>query len=116
MVSNEEKENIKIKFEEGYNKVCNGLEHNPEVYFPAVEKMLTNDEKCASTETGLVSALHNFAKYEGPRTQSIKYTKRKGNQIAVQPTVVGKGKVSLSGKRKVSAGHSLNVPTNTFKI
>lgn len=43
---------------------------------------------------------------------SVKYSKRKGNQIAVQPMAIGRRKLSLSGKRKVSAGR----PPLTSKI
>jgi len=94
-----------------FSRIKQGLTDSPEIFVPACQRMLNNAEKFASTETGLVSAMYTFAKYSGmPAIRGIrKYTsinawRRRGVQIGVQPTAVGRRKLLLSGKRRLSAG------------
>jgi len=102
-----------------FGRITQGLEGSPNVFVPAVTKMLQNVDKYASTETGLVSALTTFGKYSGlpliRRKTSAAANKRHGIQIGVQPTAVGRRRQTLSGKRKQVAGRppgSTQIPSH----
>lgn len=70
--------------------------------------MLDNTDKFASTDTGLMSAMHTFGKYSGLQPVKARpvgtFSRRRGVQIGVQLTAVGRRRQTLSGKRKLSAG------------
>lgn len=84
---------------------------------PACRRLIDNTEKYAATETGLVSALYTFGKYAGlprvrqPRSWVVTNQKRRGVQIGVQPTAIGRRRLTLPGKRKVAAGRPQGVVT-----
>jgi len=64
---------------------------------------VTHADKFASTDTGLLSAMHTFARYSGHQPVKSVHThfKRRGVQIGVQPTAVGQQKTD--SKRRLSA-------------
>lgn len=100
------------KFDKFVSVIKTGIECNPNTFVPAVRKLLSNFDKYAKTESGLISALHTFGKYSGlPRlnTTRTKPQKRRGVQIGVQPTSVGRRKLCISGKRKLIAGRPLQL-------
>lgn len=69
--------------------------------------MLQNERNYAHTETGLLSAMTTFGKYTGlpsARRTSLSFHRRRGVQIGVQPTAIGRRRHILSGKRKLIAG------------
>lgn len=90
------------------SRINNGLANQPNIFVPAVKKMLLNTDKFAATETGLIADLHTFGKYRGllPASQKKNQPRRKHSSIiGVQPTAIGRRKLCLNGKRKLSAGH-----------
>jgi len=92
-------------------RIKQGLTDSPESLVPACHRMLDNADKLASTDTGLLTAMHTFAKYSGMQPTKWRSVlsrfatgKRRGIQIGVQPTAVGRRRQTLSGKRRLSAG------------
>ena len=63
--------------------------------------MLANVQHHAATETGLVSAICTFGKYNG---LSAAHRGRYGAQIGVQPTAIGRRKYCLTGRRRLGPG------------
>jgi len=57
-------------------------------------RLLDNTDKFASTDTGLVSAMHTFGKYSGLQPVKARpvgtFSRCRGVQIGVQPTAVGR--------------------------
>lgn len=78
-----------------------GLASNPDVFVPAVRKMLKNIDHHATTEAGLVSAISTFGKYSGVPAV---HRRRFGARIGVQPTAIGRRKLCLSGRRRIGPG------------
>lgn len=90
-----------------FDRIKTGIRCNPEIFVPAVSKMLTNIKDYASTETGFVTMLCTMGKYNGielANRRNTSHLKWHGIKIGVQPTAVGRRKLCLSGKRKLSAG------------
>ena len=92
-------------------RIKQGLAESPDSFVPACRRMLDNADKFASTDTGLLTAMHTFAKYSGLQPAKCRSVlsrfatgKRRGIQIGVQPTAVGRRRQTLSGKRRLSAG------------
>lgn len=88
------------------HRIEEGMDSNPEVFVPAVKKLLKNVEMFVKTDSALVSALHTFGRYSGLSTVST-VGSRRGPQIGVQPTSVARRicrKYSLGGKRRITSG------------
>lgn len=100
-----------------FSRIWKGVQEAPQIFVPACRRMVTNTQKFASTETGLVSALYTFGKYTGlpkakqHRSWTAGSHKRRGVQIGVQPTAVGRRRLTLPGKRKVGAGRPQGIVT-----
>lgn len=105
------------RLETVFSRIWKGVEEAPQVFVPACRRLIDNTEKYAATETGLVSALYTFGKYAGlprvrqPRSWVVTNQKRRGVQIGVQPTAIGRRRLTLPGKRKVAAGRPQGVVT-----
>lgn len=95
------------------SRIRQGIKDSSSSFVPACRRMLSNARIYAATDTGLLSALHTFGKYSGLPSVRGKSTltahRRRGVQIGVQPTAVGRRKRTLSGKRKLSAGRPVGV-------
>ena len=105
------------RLESVFGRIRTGIQEAPQIFVPACRRFIQNAEKFAATETGLVSALYTFGKYSGlaraKRQLSVaaKNQKRRGVQIGVQPTAVGRRRLTLSGRRKVRAGRPQGIVT-----
>ena len=91
-----------------FGRIKQGLVDSANIFVPACRRMLDNTDKFAATDTGLVSAMHTFGKYSGLQPVKARpvgtFSRRRGVQIGVQLTAVGRRRQTLSGKRKLSAG------------
>jgi len=105
-------EELLSRFENFVSRIKQGLLESPETFTPALDQMMSNIDKFASTETGLLSAMHTVGKYSGLEpvvhqrrlNSSTAGFRRHGIQIGVQPTAVGRRRHTLTGKRKLTAG------------
>ncbi|KAF8789737.1 hypothetical protein HNY73_007656 [Argiope bruennichi] len=66
--------------------------------------MVKNVNKFGKTETGLVSALHNFGRNLNYSSRVLKCSRRRGNQIPVQPTAIARRKSIYSGRKTQVGG------------
>lgn len=98
--------NVVEQFDMLFERIKTGYVENQEVFLPAMQKMVKNANKYLKTETGLVSAMYTFGRNTGePRKPlSVLQTKRSGCKIHVQPTSIGRRKVTLGGKQRQQGG------------
>ena len=100
-----------------FDRIRKGIQEAPQIFVPACRRFIENSDKYAATRTGLVSALYTFGKYSGlarakqQRSVATKNQKRRGVQIGVQPTAIGRRRLTLSGKRNVGAGRPQGIVT-----
>ena len=105
------------RLENVFARIRKGVQEAPQVFVPACRRLVENAEKYAATETGLISALYTFGKYSGlprarqQRSSAASNYRRRGVQIGVQPTAIGRRRLTLPGKRKVAAGRPQGMVT-----
>lgn len=105
------------RMENLFARIRKGIDEAPQIFVPACRHLVDNAEKFTATETGLVSALYTFGKYSGlPRAKQQHFyatniRKRRGVQLGVQPTAIGRRRLTLPGKRKVAAGRPQGIVT-----